>query len=179
MGFCERVPTITGSGSSTQWGTLHSVIPKHVNPRRLRVEATVTPCHALPHGACTRTADRSGSSAPWAHLGWAKGCGWAPHGSSAPIFSIQTIHKPSKSSSSLCEVHTHLVRVTAFPTRPVLFRAASEAWGLHCPVPGRQLRAPPPATEAPLYTAIRWLAAQGRKTLEFVLNQFNTFQWPI
>ena len=30
MGFCERAPMITGSGSGTQWVTLNSVIPKQI-----------------------------------------------------------------------------------------------------------------------------------------------------
>ena len=168
MGFCEMVPTITGSSSGTQWVTLNSVIPERTSPKRLRMEATVAPCHALPHDACAPTVYRSRSSGPWAHLGRAKGCGWAPDGSSAPIFSIQTTQKPPKSSNILCDVHTRLVRVTAFPSRPVRVQTAS-----HRP------RAPPPAAEAPLYATVCWLAAQERKTSELVLNQFNAFQWHI
>lgn len=45
MGFCEMVPTITGSG--TRWVT-ELWIPKQTSPKRLRIEATVTPRHALP-----------------------------------------------------------------------------------------------------------------------------------
>lgn len=55
MGSCEMVPTITGSSSGAQWVTLNSVIPKHTSPKGLRMEATVTPCQALPRGTCTFT----------------------------------------------------------------------------------------------------------------------------
>lgn len=45
MGFCEMVPTTTGSGT---WWVTELWIPKQTSPKRLRIEATVTPCHALP-----------------------------------------------------------------------------------------------------------------------------------
>lgn len=100
------------------------------------------------------------------------GTGWKL----SPIFSIQTIHKPPKSSGSLCDVHAHLVRVTAFPSLPVRVRTASQVSWLHRPAPGRQPRAPPPAAGAPLHTTVCWPSARERETSEFVLNQFKTFQ---
>lgn len=133
MGFCEMVPTITGSSSGTQWVTLNSVIPKHTSPKGLRMEATVIPCHALPHGTCTFTDAGVRAGEPISERWRAVAGHWT---GAQPLFS------PSRLSTNLlkvpvfCVTRTHVwYRWQPSPLVPFRFGLPAEHHGRTVPLP--------------------------------------------
>lgn len=128
MGSCEMVPTITGSSSGTQWVTLNSVIPKHTSPKGLRMEATVTPCHALRHGTCTFTDGEPISERRRAVAGHRTGA--------------QLLFSPSRLSTNLlkvpgfCVTRTHVwCRWQPSPLVPFRFGLPARHHGRTVPLP--------------------------------------------